>query len=444
MLKDERMIAVAALLALALLNRAANGQAAASAQPPTWFDSPPAPVIDIGDIPLDALDASIEPAAFYQPPAEAPPGTAPPQQPLRRGPRSQQANIRLASVPNMFGDFAMVTAFANVLVQNGSGQPRAFQSSFGVPTAGSVRTGKIAENDSPIPLDRVFFSYNHFHNLFEASEQPLFPPGAPGASRSEPLDRYTLGVEKTFLDGLYSVELRMPFNGTYDVNLQSFGIDGGNVGNLAVVLKSLLYSGDNLAIGAGLAIATPTGSDTLARIGLGQLRIRNDAVHLLPYVGFTLAPGDPAWGWGNGLFLTGFGQLDVAANGNRVEVGPLGDPSFPAGTFTEQNLLFLDIAAGCWLYRDPDAYRLTGLAAVAELHYTTSLQESDSLAIGADPSFVLLRSPASDFGILNLTAGLQALLFDASSLRVACAFPLGGENQRFFDSELQVQFNRRF
>jgi hypothetical protein len=39
---------------------------------------------------------------------------------------------------------------------------------------------------------------------------------------------------------------------------------------------------------------------------------------------------------------------------------------------------------------------------------------------------------------------VQFLMFDASSLRVAGVFPLGGEDRRLFDSEVQVQFNRRF
>jgi hypothetical protein len=46
---------------------------------------------------------------------------------------------------------------------------------------------------------------------------------------------------------------------------------------------------------------------------------------------------------------------------------------------------------------------------------------------------------------VNGTVGLQLLLFDASSLRVAGVFPLGDRpDQRFFDAEVQVQFNRRF
>jgi glycogen phosphorylase len=49
------------------------------------------------------------------------------------------------------------------------------------------------------------------------------------------------------------------------------------------------------------------------------------------------------------------------------------------------------------------------------------------------------RTIIDDFG------GLQALMFDASSLRVGGVFPLSSDpERRFFDAELQVQFNRRF
>jgi hypothetical protein len=46
--------------------------------------------------------------------------------------------------------------------------------------------------------------------------------------------------------------------------------------------------------------------------------------------------------------------------------------------------------------------------------------------------------------VLNGTIGVQMLLFELSSLRIAGVFPLRSEDQRFFDSEVQVQFNRRF
>jgi hypothetical protein len=46
---------------------------------------------------------------------------------------------------------------------------------------------------------------------------------------------------------------------------------------------------------------------------------------------------------------------------------------------------------------------------------------------------------------MNGTIGLQTLFFDKSSLRVAGVFPFGQQaDKRFFDAEVQVQFNRRF
>ena len=304
---------------------------------------------------------------------------------------------------------------------------------------------KISENDSPIPRDRVFFSYNHFQNVFQISETPLTPPG-PTQIRQEPIDRYTLGFEKTFFDGWTSVEVRMPFIGNIDAQLPSFGYTNtGNVGNLTVVLKSLLYMDSATAVGAGMAIETPTGTDTFTRVDTTRLRFRNDAAHLLPYIGFVWSPGDPRWGWGSGLFLSGFAQIDINANGNRVDVIDVNNMSRGSlGTLTDQNLGFLDLAAGYWLYRDPGAPRLTGLAAITELHYTTTLQDVDRINGNVGGNAIFLNNTGNRFDVLNGTIGVQALLFDASSLRVAGVFPLGNEDRRLFDSEVQVQFNRRF
>jgi hypothetical protein len=166
---------------------------------------------------------------------------------------------------------------------------------------------------------------------------------------------------------------------------------------------------------------------------------------LLPYLGFIWNAGDPTWGWGDGLFVTGFAQVDVATNSNQVNfVSPDGPVIQPLGKLTEQNLAFLDLAVGYWLYRDPDAQRLTGLAAVTEFHYTTTLQDADLLGGGSNGSAIIIGSGQNRFDVVNGTIGVQALLFDASSLRVAGVFPLGDENHRLFDSEVQVQFNRRF
>ena len=96
------------------------------------------------------------------------------------------------------------------------------------------------------------------------------------------------------------------------------------------------------------------------------------------------------------------------------------------------------------MYRDPDAPRLTGAAVITELHYTTTLQDIDRIDSVVNGIPVSLNTTGNRFDVLNGTIGVQFLMFDASSLRVAGVFPLGNENRRLFDSEVQVQFNRRF
>jgi hypothetical protein len=391
----------------------------------------------------EPADDSVEQASFMQPPPSLQP-SQPARQPVRRAPRSlQESNLRLASVPNMFGDLGLATATI-VAGRDPNGQ-LGFSSEVDLPTSGGSRRVKIAENDSPIPVDRVFFNYNHFHNLFQLSERPPAPPGAPPTVRQVSIDRYTVGVEKTMAGGEYSVEVRLPFNGTFDEQLQTVGVDGRNIGNLALVFKSLLYSDEGLAIGAGLGLDTPTGGDTIGRIGQANIRFNNQALHVLPYIGFLVAPGDPTWGWNNGFFFSGFAQIDIATEGNSVNLLAPGAPAARSlGKFTEQNLAFLDLGLGYWLYRNPYAERLTGLSVITELHYTTALQNSDVLSLDLPAADIAIASSGNRFDVLNGTIGVQMLLFELSSLRIAGVFPLRSEDQRFFDSEVQVQFNRRF
>jgi hypothetical protein len=412
------------------------------------------PIVSTGQTPalfdadhseVSVVDPFIEPAAWLQQPSAA----APTEPAVRRSTRgSRQANVGLASVPNMFGDLAGATSVVQLestpLASVGGGSQFS-KGMINLPMAGGgSRVGKISENDSPIPRDRIFFSYNHFQNVIQLSETPSNPPGPP-LMRQEPIDRYTMGLEKTFFDGRTSVEVRMPLQGTIDAQLQTVGLSSNSVGNLTVVLKSLLYMDYSLAVGAGMAIETPTGGDMFVRLSTANLQFQNQTTHLLPYIGFVWSPGDPRWGWGSGLFLSGFAQIDINTSSNAVDVlGPNHAAVGTLGKLTDQNLGFLDLAAGYWIYRDPDAPRLTGVAAVTELHYTTTLQNADQIGGTANGTGISLNATGNRFDVLNGTVGVQFLMFDASSLRIAGVFPLGGENRRLFDSEVQVQFNRRF
>src|SRR5262249_923427 len=151
------------------------------------------------------VDNEVEQAAWLQQqPSLSTPGSLA-QPPRRSTGGSRQSNVGLASVPNMFGDLAGATSTFTAANFSSVSGTKLTTGTFSLPIAGGgSRIGKISENDSPIPRDRVFFSYNHFQNVFQISETPQSPPG-PTLLRQEPIDRYTLGFEKTFFDGWTSV-----------------------------------------------------------------------------------------------------------------------------------------------------------------------------------------------------------------------------------------------
>lgn len=360
---------------------------------------------------------------------------------------SRPSMNRLASAPDMFGDFFMSGGNLNFRQNDqgvANGRPATF-GSYSIPAAGGSRRVKIAENNKAMPEDRLIFSYNHFENALQFTETPLLNPAA-GVTQTFPIDRYTIGLEKTFLEGLWSCEVRMPFQGAFGFQGTDQAGTGGQIGNLAVILKHLLVEDDDFSFAVGLGIDIPTGSDfTLIDNGgapmtpATRFTFYNDSLHLLPYAGFLFAGDRP-------YFINCFLQVDIATNGNRIDAGPVNGPAANLGLFTEQNLLFFDVGTGYWLFRDEvDDGGLTSLAAILEFHYTSSLQDTDAIVATAGGRPINYRNNFNRFDIVNVTAGVQAMLFDNTSVRVAGVFPLGSrDDQRFFDSELQVQINRKF
>ena len=94
----------------------------------------------------------------------------------------------------------------------------------------------------------------------------------------------------------------------------------------------------------------------------------------------------------------------------------------------------------------PRAKGLTGFACVGELHYTTTLQDADHVAgtIAAGIVQWQFGDVANRADILDLTVGLHGEFTDNTLCRVGLAVPLLTGANRGFDSELQVQIERRF
>jgi len=192
----------------------------------------------------------------------------------------------------------------------------------------------------------------------------------------------------------------------------------------------------------GLGVEAPTGSDFSARTAVVSYLISNDAIHLHPYLGVLHSPNDC-------LFFHGFVQVDVATHGNLVTFDDTTGPGNVAGRFNDQTLLYADVGGGYWLWRDPCAECLTGLAALLEVHYTTALSDTDALfatpvGVGGGGHVMNLTNPANRVDVVNLTAAVHFELVQYTSLRVAGVVPLRDPDDRFFDAEIAVQLIRRF
>ena len=94
------------------------------------------------------------------------------------------------------------------------------------------------------------------------------------------------------------------------------------------------------------------------------------------------------------------------------------------------------------MYRNRCSFGLSGLASLVEVHYTTAMEDADSVTGTASGFRFGNLSGRSD--VVNLTVGLHAEFAEDTLCRVGCALPLGTGANRSFDSELQVQLERRF
>ncbi len=292
---------------------------------------------------------------------------------------------------------------------------------------------KIAENTSPMPRDRLIFDYGYFDNV------PLAPGGVS-------VNRFTLGFEKTFLDGDMSFEFKAPMASTVDSTVvQNVAINerSGEFGNLELAVKMLFRQTETWAFSGGLQLGLPTADDTRVVLedGTPLLAIRNDAVHLGPFFGALWTPNER-------LFSHGFLQCDVASAGNAVLVNRDGWRLSEAGRLNDATLLTLDWGIGYWAVRNSCRHRsLTGLAGTAELHWSRSLQSADAVAVG--PWAVTSGSEAGggddgEIDVLDLTLGCHLALRQNTLVTCGYAVPLYAGGVDPFDGEFRVMVNHHF
>jgi hypothetical protein len=291
--------------------------------------------------------------------------------------------------------------------------------------AGLLGRAKIAENTSPMPRDRYFFNSSYFSGV---------PLSAGGVN----VNRFTPGFEETFFNGLTSIEMRFPFATTLGNNVLVDGTTNtGNVlfGDISVAGKALLYVNGPLAVSGGLQVAVPTARGLNAQLSDGTqlVRITNNTVYVMPFLGALYTPDDR-------FFAQGFLQFDAPANANHVSVNNFTGGLVPAGTSRDVTFVYVDVGGGYWLYRNDDAPRLTGFSATAELHYNQSLQTTSVI----DTGLYQIGTAATSIEMLNAVVGGHLHFNLNSTLSIAYVAPIGNSGDRMFNGELRAFFNCRF
>jgi hypothetical protein len=272
------------------------------------------------------------------------------------------------AAPNMIGNLLGAGRSASFFYQRSSGS--VFINGTG---ATNLVNAHVADNNSPVPEDRLYFRYNYFSNGLKVtgdSGQAVFDPSlGVSAITSAPrfrgitmtkdydVDDFTFGGEKTFLDKRFSVEMRIPFSYTlsHDLNLSvanvtgivpdtdepgnphsniktaatpenSLGNYGTEFGNMTVILKGLAYQSCNWAVSGGLSIGIPTAPSTHVRVTdfLGDqsdndievqrvrdFHVSNDTWSLSPFLAALWTPSER-------FFAQSFLQFDLPLNRSTI------------------------------------------------------------------------------------------------------------------------------
>jgi hypothetical protein len=268
--------------------------------------------------------------------------------------------------------------------------------------APSVRGFKIADNQSPIPQDRIFFSFNYFEDvnkrLNEFFEAPI---------QNLRIYRYVFGLEKTFDDGRGSFGLRLPLNTLKaDSRERNLGEGGTStaLGDLTVFGKYVVQRDPRTGSlwTVGLAITPPTGPDRFAGAPfIGDIH----STTIQPFLAYYLNFGR--------LYLQGFSALDV--------------PTTPL----DATMVYNDVGLGYILYNADDPYRfLTAVVPTFEVHSNNPLTHR-----GEYDLFDRAGTP----DILNLTGGIHFQFRRRALLTFGWVTPVTGP--RPFDFEAVALLN---
>ena len=183
----------------------------------------------------------------------------------------------------------------------------------------AVRGFKIADNQYPRPVDRVWVSFNYYDGVNSGLNQEL---GAP--IKNMQVYNEVFGFEKTFFNQQASVGFRIPVNTlTITSGIPELNGEHTSTGNFSSFVKFLLWQNDRGSLlSAGLDMSFPTGPKSFA----GYPTVLGiNAYELQPFLGYILR-------WDN-FYLQGFDSIVVPTDRNLA------------------TMYYCDIAMGYFVYR---------------------------------------------------------------------------------------------
>lgn len=288
---------------------------------------------------------------------------------------------------------------------------------------------KIGENESPLPMNRVFAAYNYHNDLavlssgtqllpFNIPPLPAPPPSggngflsppqttiraigvdpAPGLQRLD-VHREVFGFERTLFGDNFSVGVRLPLiQQANEPTLESAGF-----GDVGVIFKYALINNreSGNVLSAGLMVTAPTGEEVIASDGT-----RIHPTLLQPFVGYFVNAGR--------FYLHGWTAAVLPTDSRDV------------------TLWTNDAAVGYRLYRNESGTGLVRfITPTIEGHLTAPLNKRGARG-----------TPGGFPDIFVATGGIHTGLGDRSTLTLGAATPLMGPQP--FGVEGVVQFNLRF
>ena len=265
----------------------------------------------------------------------------------------------------------------------------------------AVRGFKIADNQYPRPVDRVWVSFNYYNGVNSGLNSEL---GAP--IKNMQVYNEIFGFEKTFLDQQASIGFRIPVN-TLTLTSGFPGLSGSHTstGNFSSYFKYVLWE-DNQGnlISGGVDFSFPTGPTSFA----GYPTVQGiNAFEFQPFLGYIYQRQQ--------YYMQGFTSISVPTDRNLA------------------TMYYFDIALGYFVYRsqNPRAW-ISAIVPVFETHLNIPLNWA-----GFQPRYI-----GSTPDVVDFTWGVNLGLANRAVLSAAYVHPVTGPTP--FSGELARMLNVLF